>query len=56
MHLPSPAPSDTPAAAARDDLQRLRRALLASVAFVAVLLVTYVTQGAFDARLFAVSP
>lgn len=56
MQLPSPAPSDTPATAARDDLRRLRRALLASVAFVAVLVVTYLAQGAFDARLFAVSP
>lgn len=55
MHLPSPDAPTTPAAA-RDDLRRLRRALLASLAFVAVLVVTYVSQGAFDARLFAVSP
>ena len=56
MHLSTPdAPPDS-LDQRHADVRRLVRALQASVAFVTLLIVVYVTQGLFDARLFAVTP
>ena len=55
MHLPTP--DDAPHTPRRgDDWRPFRRALAASLAFVALLVVVYLAQGAFDARPFAVAP
>ena len=56
MQLPAhDAPPDSAAQRAADWL-RFRRAVGASVAFVALLMVVHAAQGGFDARLFAVQP
>lgn len=56
MHLPMPeSPPDTPAQR-RADLRRLRRALLASLAFALLLVVMAAAQGVFDWRPFTVTP
>lgn len=56
MHLSSPDTPPDSESQRRTDVRRLVRALQASVAFVTLLIVVYVTQGMLDARLFAVTP
>jgi membrane associated rhomboid family serine protease len=56
MHLSTPEGPIDPQAQRRADLRRLRRALQASAAFVALMAVMYLAQGALDWRAFAVTP
>jgi membrane associated rhomboid family serine protease len=56
MHLPAPDAPDDPRVQRQADLRRLRGALRASAAMVALMAVMYLAQGAMDWRAFAVSP
>ena len=56
MHLPTNALPDDPLAQRRHDGRRLRRAALASIAAVAVLVVVHLLQGRFDVAAFTVTP
>ncbi len=56
MHLPTVDDPTDPAAARASDLRGFVRALWASAAFVLLLVVVYVAQGAFSVQPFAVSP
>jgi membrane associated rhomboid family serine protease len=56
MHLSTPDGPIDPQAQRSADLRRLRRALQASAAFAALMLVMYLAQGALDWRVFAVTP
>jgi membrane associated rhomboid family serine protease len=56
MHLPAPDAADDPRVQRQADLRRLRAALKASAAMVALMAVMYLAQGAMDWRAFAVTP
>jgi membrane associated rhomboid family serine protease len=56
MHLPAADDPTDPAAARAGELRSFVRALRASMAFVALLVVVYLAQGSFPVRPFAVAP